>query len=153
MQTTCAMPRSASGSTVTRQAPHVIMVAEGPKPVLSLVSYCILVNKHHKHALNAPWFPVPLRCPLSMLYVGLPKGPFGPLWNVDKPATFSHFGLFYWCVFGTPCSSKANECPILFLTALLIYIHLNIWYFLDGAGKGNCCWQTAWGAHFHHKRR
>ena len=25
--------------------------------------------------------------------------PFGPLWNVDKPAMFGHFCLFYWCVF------------------------------------------------------
>ena len=24
---------------------------------------------------------------------------FGPLWNVDKPAMFGHFCLFYWCVF------------------------------------------------------
>ena len=25
--------------------------------------------------------------------------PFGPLWNVDKPALSGHFCLFYWCVF------------------------------------------------------
>ena len=24
---------------------------------------------------------------------------FGLLWNVDKPAMFGHFCLFYWCVF------------------------------------------------------
>ena len=30
-------------------------------------------------------------------------GFFGPLWNVDKPAMFSHFCLVYWCAF---CSSS-----------------------------------------------
>ena len=74
----------------------VCSLALGPIQLLSLISYSILVNKH---AHTMPWFPVPLRCPLSMLYVGLPKGPFGPLWNVDKPATFGHLCLFYWCVF------------------------------------------------------
>ena len=28
------------------------------------------------------------------------------IWNLDKPAVFGHFCLFYWCVFfGTPCIS------------------------------------------------
>ena len=36
-------------------------------------------------------------------HLGLPfrtlLDPFGPLWNVDKPAMFGHFCFFYWCVF------------------------------------------------------
>ena len=48
---------------VTRQAPHVIALALGPNPVLSVVSCSILVNKH---AHTTPWFHVPLRCYLSM---------------------------------------------------------------------------------------
>ena len=48
---------------VTRQASHVTMLASGPKLLLSVALFSILVNKH---AHTTPWFPVPLRCSLSM---------------------------------------------------------------------------------------
>ena len=50
--------------------------------------------------------------PNCQKHLGLPfwtlLEPFEPLWNVDKPAMFGHFCLFYWCVFlGHPvCLTK-----------------------------------------------
>ena len=45
----------------------------------------------------------PKRVPNGQKQLSLPfrtlLDPFGPLWNVDKPAMFGHFCLFYWCVF------------------------------------------------------
>ena len=45
----------------------------------------------------------PKRVPNCQKHLVLPfrtlMDPFGPLWNVDKPAMFGHFCLFYWCVF------------------------------------------------------
>ena len=45
----------------------------------------------------------PKRVPNCQKHLGLPfqtlLDPFGPLQNVEKPAMFGHFCLFYWCVF------------------------------------------------------
>ena len=47
--------------------------------------------------------PYPKRVPNCQKHLGLPfwilLDPFGPLWNVDKPAMLGHFCLFYWCAF------------------------------------------------------
>ena len=45
----------------------------------------------------------PKMVPNCEKHLGLPfwilLDPFGPLWNVDKPAMLGHFCLFYWCAF------------------------------------------------------
>ena len=59
----------------------------------------------------------------SRLTITDPLDPFGPLWNVDKPAMFGHFCLFYWCIFwGYPVYICA---PLPFLRC---YLHIR-WYF------------------------
>ena len=60
----------------------------------------------------------PMRVPNGQKHLGLPfrtvLDPFGPLWNNDKPAMFSHFCLFCWCIFfGTPCIYTSSH-PVLF---------------------------------------
>ena len=45
---------------------------------------------------------VPKRVPNGQTHLGWSFRtllyPFGPFWNVDKPAMLGHFCLFYWCV-------------------------------------------------------
>ena len=45
----------------------------------------------------------PNRVPNGQKHLGWPfrplLDPVGPLWNIDKPAMFGHFCLFYWCGF------------------------------------------------------
>ena len=58
----------------------------------------------------------PKRVPNGQKHLGLPfwtlLDPFGPLWNVDKPAMFGHFCLFCWCVFlGHPVQFETRAVP------------------------------------------
>ena len=52
------------------------------------------------------------KVPNCQKHLGLPfrtlLDPFGPLWNVDKPAMFGRFCLFYWFVLGTSCTKPSD---------------------------------------------